>query len=499
MLSGTFDIVNTKKVALLLDAHFTALQCNGVSFMSGVSNSLGFKGVRGLCDCGSGSCRGSCGSTCAPATACPSAGSLLPVAYSTSLEEVMDLLVTREIAAGVALGFRFYPQNDGYMSFASSAVSFILNTSLAAGNFVRLLRGAAGGMVLQWRESGGAFATLGLASTLPNIGANYSCFIYWAPNFQTLSGVASIGLVDGGVDPIPPPPEALSCAYQIIADVPTGTNNYIYYNSAANRRAIPADWPKAWQVLKWGAGWTAAEDPGTAYDTTVYDAEEELYIAPEPGQLSAIAYRPYDSVGAPGFGGQWAWMATQPIPPGTLVYIKANDWVTGATVLDANWSWTSPSTAYLPAGTVIDITGLGTAVAASIGTAATIAVPAGDLTAFTAYTADTLPTTTPITATLPCAYRGLVPECLVPGLTILARPWPDCSSILALQTCRRVCDWQVELVRINSACPVRWIIQTLPSYVTCLKGCPQCCQDKLILPSTYPTTVPILGGCGCAR
>lgn len=482
--------------------------------MTDTANTLGFTNARGLCCCGQAGCRAL--PRCPVLTACPSVGSLLPVAYTASSSfatlEIMDLLVTTPIARGVMLGFRFYPHADGYNSAAASAVAFSLDASLAAGDVVRLARNAVSGTDLIL-DPAGAATTIGHATTVPSITAISSCMVYWAPNLQTLRGISWIGLRDTAVapvtEPIPPPTSVVPCQFAFFVDRYTAAQGYVFYDPSAYVPNIPGTWINAWQVLKFSAGWVAADAAVDAYAATVDAATDVLYVSLTPGQLTAVAYRPYDFAAAPAFAAQLVLVLTSCVPPGTVVYITGNDWGgTSVGVADAWFVWTSPPTTFLPPGTVVDITNLlpppsASAPTASVGTMALGAghaavAPNTDITAFTAYSASVADSANhPVAAVYPCAYRGIIAAGLQPGMSILQTPWPDCSAILSFQTCKRICDWPCEQTVLNRTAPVRWLLQPTPSFVQCGPSCPVCCVQKNYLPSVVNPTVPIVTGCGC--
>lgn len=438
-------------------------------------------------------------------TSCPVAGSLLPIAYITSgvltEENLLDLLVTTNITAGVVLGFRFFPGTEGYQSRYSSSVSFVLPQNILAGGFLRL-RYDAPGVVLLYKANGSVpeWATIGNATQAPALTANCSCLVYWSPDKCTTGGIAFIGIRTAetvtleNAAPVPPPCSVVPCEFQIVRPAPGGPSTWI----ALQDYVVPGKWINAWQIAKWSSGWTDG-DP-TGYELVVDNLEATLHVSLQPGQLIPVAFKPYLSAEpTSSFGGEWALVVTEPIPANTSFYLFSNAWDLDEARDNLTVRWTTRTC--VPAGTVVDIVGFGTnAWRASIGHITVImpGLPAGDIYGLTAYTAEGHA----ITATYTCVYEGPVPTDLIPGVSMPARPWPNCASILPTSPCHRVCNWLCERVLLNALTPKRWITQPLPAFLACKPRCSLCCVQKMTLPSTCPATTPIMsdgGGCRTGR
>lgn len=485
---------------------------------------------------------------------CPGAGSLLPVSCTlvgptytddvlTAGANVMDLLVTTDIAARVTLGFRWYAHTDVYTSPRASSVYFVTNRALAQGAFLRLVYNTTTGigMKLLYRPpySGPDPAWSEVAYSTSSIGLlNFyaaSCLVFFAPSFQAMVGICAITFTVRtellpATDPptyldvygTPPPQCVVPCQFTFAPYVANpDVLKFVHVEDIAPAGA----WINLWQTLKWGPDttWRVASDT-VDYPETVDEAETRAYLVLLPGQLVPVAYRPY-AVENGAFGGQWVLVVTKPIPPQTRVAIAVNDWQEGhcedpGVVQTLAYLWTSPVCSTLPAGAVVDFTGLGTScVRVSVGTIATnpvwrdyrapITLPI-DLYAYTAFSTRiqvleedgefvTQGDAHPITATYPCSYTGTVPQCLVLGRDLLATPWPDCPSILPINPARVVPSWPCEQLVLNNLCPVRWLCQPVPAF-----GFPRpdnaacCCTTPL--PACAGTVFGCVscggGGCG---
>ncbi len=436
-------------------------------------------------------------------SSCPVPGSLLPIAFITSgvlaNENLMDLLITTNIAAGVVVGFRFFPNTEGYLSRYSSSVSFVLPQNILAGGFLRLIYDAPG-VALLYKAIGSevAWITIGTATQAPALTANCSCLVYSSPNKCAVEGISFIGIrtseaIDG-TSPVTPPCCVVPCEFQTVQPAPADPDTFIVLHGST----VPGNWRKAWQILKWGSGWTSGVP--AAYEGLLTALEAALHVSLEPGQLIPVAFKPYRS--APetsSFGGEWALVVTEAIPANTSFYMYANAW--DPTDAEDNLTLRWSTRVCVPVGTVIDIVGFGTnAFRASFGSITVTApgLPSGDIYGLTAYTEEG----NGITALYTCVYEGPIPACLVPGVSMPARPWPNCPSILPASACRRVCNWLCERALLNSQTPHRWVTQPVPAFAACSPKCNLCCIKKMTLPSTCPATTPIMsngGGCRSGR
>jgi hypothetical protein len=430
----------------------------------------------------------------------------------------MDLLVTRDLYRGTIIAFRFYPHDDGYLSFQSSSTAFPLSAPVTAGSFLRLRRGPGTTMELCTRTvTETTWTVSATATTRPAIPPYASCMVYSVPTCGAVEALSFIGVVDAdGVEPIPPPTTVLPCQFAIIVDLfapAVDGDYYVYYRNGS--LGIMGSWCAAWQLLKWPAlgAWVAAGadevDPNAEYNDNVTLLENRLSVVLTPGQVTPIAYRPYNFVDAPAFAAQWALVCTRTIPANTEIYIVPNRWLETVSKDDAWWVWSSSWDT--PAGTVIDLTGLGPAPmfgspSASVGGISTLPARATgvDVLAFTAFSvafttaapADDAHRAVPITATYSCSYRGEKPANLQPGVAMLRQPWPTCASILPVSSCGRVPLVTASAAALNNMCPVRWVLQVLPTFriqlpgdaAACAGGCGTghctCCTTAAALPST---------------
>jgi hypothetical protein len=430
----------------------------------------------------------------------------------------MDLLVTTDIAAQVAIGFRFYAITDVYTSSRASTVVFNVNRVLSAGGFLRLAYNTTThiGMKLlfrppysdvdSWVEVAYSSSAIGLLNY-----SGASCLVFYSPSFQSLVGICALTFVrvvrgpGDEDDPIttigtPPPSCVVPCQFAIEVEyvdyVESPPIVFVHAESI-----LPAGaWINQWQLLKWGPSgtrWRTAV-ASNSYEEVAAFQQDLAQLVLQPGQLTPVAYRPYE-VENGAFGGQWVLVATKPIPAHTTVYIGVNEW--REEVCDMNpgqslaYVWTSPLCLCLAPGTVVDLTGLGTAfVHASVGTLRLGPDAPGTSTshpepifAYTAYCGrdfsgpeDPLPVVpepVPVTGTYPCSYRGSIPRCLVLGRDLLALPWPDCPSLLPTSPCHRVTNWPCEQLALNNGCPSLWTTQPVPAFkpdaTECCRTC--CC------------------------
>jgi hypothetical protein len=459
---------------------------------------------------------------------------------------VMDLLVTTDIASQVNIGFKFYAITDVYTSPRASTVVFPTTRVLNQGGFLRLSYNTATGvgMKLLYRapyaanqEDGAQWSQVGYSTTSIGLAAysGASCFVFYTPSFQSVVGISALTFRRHVIPPpdseavevvttgTPPPTCVVPCQFSFLVDYQTRESTPIIYTYAEAVTPMGA-WVNAWQQLKWGPStrWRTHADPApSAYPTTVDALEEEATLVLQPGQLTAVAYRPYE-VENGAFGGQWVLVATKPIPPHTRVFISINDWRDDMDIFGPNFQtiayiWTSPpgAGATLPPGTVVDLTGLGTAfVHASIGTLQLGRDAPGsgstlpmDIYAYTAYCGrevsgseedpeDLVVTGVhAVTATYPCSYEGNVPLCLIPGRDMLSRPWPDCPAILPVSACTRVGNWACEQLVLNTSCPVLWTTQPVPAF----RPPPSACSASSCCCGPAPRPATVGWGVGCTK
>lgn len=445
---------------------------------------------------------------------------------------VMDLLVTTDIAAQVAIGFRFYAITDVYTSSRASTVVFNINRVLRAGGFVRLAYNTTTniGMKLlyrppysraaDWTEIAYSTSAIGLLNY-----SGASCFVFYSPTFQSMVGICAVTFVrivqpsdDSDAPPTvtvgtPPPTCVVPCQFAIQITYAEYTATPIVFVHAEEILPMGA-WINQWQLLKWGppSTWRTSVDSND-YAEVAAHSEDAATLMLLPGQLTAVGYRPYE-VENGAFGGEWVLVATKPIPAQTTVYIGVNEWHHEDCEFEREQSmayiWTSPLCAILPPGTVLDLTGLGTAfVHASVGTLrlgrnapGSGSIAPEPIFAYTAYCGqassredDPLPIVSrprAVTGTYPCSYTGCLPDGLVPGRDILAQPWPDCPSVLPVSPCHRVMNWPCEQLALNTGCPSLWTTQPVPVFKAPTSG--ECCSSCGCT-TPRPAAVGMVVGC----
>jgi len=435
------------------------------------------------------------------------AGALLPLAFApTAVRDdtpVLDVLVTCAFPRSTALGFRFYPHDAPYTSSLSSSVTFVLAAALLPGDVLRVQASEAPltRMYLYRRHIGGpgaptAWERIATAATRPVILDNASVFLYCAPCVSSVVGIAALGVTttvdEVDVPPVLPPVCAVPCKYAFAVPAPVNLVTQFVLYIAGNdgetlaRAGIPAAWKSAWQLLRWNvaASWQN-EALIENYTSLVDAAEAALYVACVPGQLTVLGYKPYDYEAAPAFPAQLALVLTRPVPAGTTVFIRAGEWAPPVYPAPAhsvaNWLWYCD--APLPAGAVLDFTGLAPGVVASV-SVGVVAAGSAVLPAATSFSAFTVFSTSEkagvaedtrwyaVTGVYTCAYAGPVPPELQPGVSILSRPWPDGGALLSVPTCpRRVTSWAVEQLVLNNACTRTWLCSGLPSFYSVCTPC----------------------------
>ena len=437
---------------------------------------------------------------------CPDAslfGALLPVAYAPAATAgpLLDMLVTAEVCARTALVFVFYPYSDGFRSLLACQLPFVLTAPLAPGTFLRLAFAAPPntGMTLLARSAGSVtWSAVSTALSAPSVTVASSCVVAWAPCYNGIEGIASIGFHGS----VPPPATVVPCQFQTVlpmAALPGGsaTTSYVCaFSPSRTDYGVRACWRDAWQTLKWAPdNWAVFDSLTDAYTTVVDAGEDKLAIVLLPGQLTAIAFQPRDVATGPAFGAQWAWVVTRAVPAGAVVFLWANDWTDAATAATAAYMWQAPRDVHTPPGTVVLLTGLATdAYRASVGVLYQVDAPVGDVYALTAFSAVDDDVVAPVTATYSCCYSGTMPVELIPGSSILARPWPCYGAIIPLPSCKRVCDWECERLALNrTECLDRWFMQTLPVFVGC-EPCTAGCSGCACMPPG-PFTATLVGSC----
>lgn len=429
-----------------------------------------------------------------------SAGYVMPVAYyprkpdtPPTVMAVADFIVTHDLESRTVLAFRFYPQGDGYQSTAASTATFTTTATVYEGTFLRLTYNTTGGMTLSNRYPNTSdWRNVGTVDVAAYVCTNATCFVYTSAGSCVLKAVCCIQLAS--VDDAPPcfPEDVLPCKYVVVQPKPSNSTSYVY---AKGVTAIKTDWRQgAWQALKWGPSWTSNDDAMDGYNETVDNLENGMRVVLTPGQLVPIAYKPYYATSSPSFPGEVACVVTSRIPPRTNVSLYCYKWLDGANV--PTYSWESPGTSGVDAGTVLVLGGLGTSPRATYGSLVVVNTPllGKDMTAFTLADASG---TYHVTAVYSCSYRGKVPRGLQPGVSLLAKPWPDGPSILCIGSCKPICNWLQEMIALNALCPTRWLCQPLPAFRCCERGCGCSCScGPGTPPSMFTTTTPLLGG-GC--
>jgi hypothetical protein len=430
-------------------------------------------------------------------------GALAPVAYAPAVEgtphpaSILDMLVTQVISEGTVVAFRFYPHLEGYQSTHSVTVSFVLTASLQPSTFLSLWTDAdSNTMRLFAREKGVATWTAVSARsarvTPPAYATVYIFFATCARKCQpgSQSAVAAFGIrapgIPGPTDPLFPPPCVLECKYTALAAASAATD-FVYYPGAS----IPENWHQAWQVLRAATNWLSKTDPNL-YPGLVETAEDTFNIKLIPGQLLPVGFTPYDNA-YPAITAKWALVVTSAIPANTKVYLWAGNWSdqldNPPSVGNVSFAWTSPNYEICP-GQIVQFGRLGGVQAPYVCPGEVVVgsyAPADPIAALTAFSLSLQPSGSvnlaPITATYTCAYYDIIPECLVPGVSMRTCLWPVTASIIGLPTCRLACTWTEEAVLINNAPLVRWIDQPVPTYtlIVC-RGCKtesagKCCRD----------------------
>jgi len=385
---------------------------------------------------------------------------------------VFDALVTSCIAAGTELSFRFYPQTDTNLSQSGTTVSFLLAVNIQAGTLLRLVESATmSSMTLAGREQGAPSWNAVSASSVSVTHAAFSTLYITA---QGSLPVTAIGLVNGGNEPIFP--ACLPSQYSVRAVSTNLSTNFVYFRPD-QAAPIPKNWEQAWQSMRAEIAWDEAAL--ASYDATVNAAEDLLAVRPLPGQLVPFAFRPY----VPN-SGVWSLLVTSAVPARTAMNIWANDW--SARGAAPWWSWNAG--AYdVPAGAVLTLTGLGggNTPGATVGTLTKELGydAAAPIYALTAYYDDGLA----ITGTYTAVYYDVIPEDLVPGVSIRDGLWPACASIIvSVPTCSRTpvrCQFTTLAMWTNATPLVRWLSQPLPTSFPVLKpacpytSTPTCCKS----------------------
>jgi hypothetical protein len=398
----------------------------------------------------------------------------------------MELLVAAPVAVrGGVLGFRFFPQTEGYLSCRSSTVMFMLTKDLTVGSYLRLTDG--GSTLLQVSTPACDSCTtiapaspdtiVGTSTTAPGIADFASCYVFWTHACSTThpQGVAFVGfaLANNVLQPTAPPEHVLPAEYCTVVSTSAVSGESTQYMRYAGDPRIHGSWKHAWRQLKYGGyeDWVLLR--ASSYADAMASLRLELFVGLEPGQLTPIAYRPHALVDT-GFAAQLVVVATAPIPACAVVYIVPT--LTGAGSVSGNiedgcaWVWRAPSHAPVPVGTVIDFRGLGfnnTAPRASCGTLTRSGMwPDEDFAVhgFTLYNKDAMA----ITAVYSRGHAFPIPDELTPGFSMPLRPWPTTSSVVPIHMVhqRPIRDWPCEQVRLNHMDPVRWVYQPLPAFRT---------------------------------
>ena len=436
-------------------------------------------------------------------------GALFPVALRVGVTgaslaglALLDALVTRPLAAGVYLAFRFYEPSAGFNSPSALSVGFPLPIPVSPGDVLRVKAGPSGtGTALQLVRYGtqcdaASVVVTALAETdtvLTPLILGWSCFLYSVPPARQcctkLEAIAAVGATAPALQ-FMPPPSVLPCQFAVAPasdTLPSGARvayARLLNGSPGASAALPGDWPKgAWQALRFGP-WAYSTDGGNiAFDTgVVAELESAFYVAPLPGALLPVAVRPH-FVGVPGTA-QLALVVTQVIPAGTQVLLSADP----TTDAVPQWQWTAPTTYDVKPGTVLLWSGLCLLAgyqtpAANIGTLQYVgdpAAPDADLTDFVVFTAAcasrSRATYRNITAVYTCARPtgDPLPEGLSAGRDMPSSPWPASASILPLNTlcCSATVPfsaWPCLQITLCNLRPVAWSCQELPHF--CSPAC----------------------------
>jgi hypothetical protein len=417
----------------------------------------------------------------------------LPVALRARLSapatgnQVLRCLVTMPISAGTTLGFRFFEPTNGYLSPYATTVTFATTGALSPGQVVDVVRLAPGSGTALVRTlyaapcAAGTTDALGFTSTdLVDSVAGNSCFVFWRPARcaapdVALAAIAGMGLGAGDAAYLPPPC-VLPCQFIVKPSVPGGPNvDYVTVgppagSAPATGGAVPGTWRQAWQVVKFRA-WVAGNDALPAPWSLADDFTSGLYTQPSPGALIPVATRPHLEGSA--FPAQLVLVVTTPIAGGTTLQLSASPTVDPP----AYWTWQAPLTpTALPAGTVLDFTGLGFGSgwmpSVNVGTVTSVATGGddpGDLTEFTVFCNDPCGTgRANVTALYTCARpTGCeLPPGLTAGLDMPAAPWPaPCASILPVQGVPPDA-WPMAALALSRLAPVAWSWQPTPCFRT---------------------------------
>ncbi len=438
----------------------------------------------------------------------------MPVAYmwgatgDSGPEPVLDMLVADFIAAGSTLAFRFYPHTEGYLSANSTSVSFVLDVDLQPSNFIRLSTDSASNtMTLNVRAPPlSAWSPASAPSAKVSLPAGATVYVFLAQCGKKLGSSSSCSVCAfgvGGADdtlPIFPPTCVLNCKYTYYAPFQSsGLFSYTFYYFPG--ASVPKNWMGAWQIVRAAVDWKVGGDP-TSYYSTVDAAENLFNVSLIPGQLLPVGFRPY-SLEHSTFPGQWALVATSAIPANTVVYMWCNKWSELTDPTTQWWyKWTSPLVP-IAEGYVVNFGRVGGVIAPFVNCGTIVLgpsfAPASDIFSLTAYSLKLAPDAAvfaaPITATYTCSYFDIIPDCLVPGVSIRSCLWPSTASIISLPNCRVLDNWQEEQAAINQAPLVGWIDQPTPSYIRtrnkgCATGAGGCCQ------ATDTKIVKTFGKCG---
>ncbi len=440
-----------------------------------------------------GSCTPQSGHVTCATPDCSSQGALIPVAYwpqaGTDDEPLIDLIATRFVRKGVQLAFRFYPQNEGYMSSYSATISFVLSQNLFPGRIIRVVVSSSNLLFLYARTQGETSWTQIAAPTgNPSWPLFASVYVFFGQYSAcgcvpaAPSPVCALGLTFHS-PPILPPTSVLSCKYSYAVTV-SGEYPNFYVRTQSQR--VPGNWDFGlWQLAKWG-GWITLEATAASYATDVGTYEDSLSIVLTPGQLLPIGFKPYIPVrtetSVPQLG-EIALVVTRKIDVGTIVRLYPNSWnyVGALTNFAFQWSYPLPTLSPSPPnvpdvipgalkpGTVLHFSLLGStgAVQTNIGTLTKglLSSPDDGITSVTIYSIwpDLVQA---ISAVYTCSYTGPFPEYVTAGEDERFEPWPDTGGIIASVSGRPCVKTQGALCtreRLNAEPLVAWIDQIPPA------------------------------------
>jgi len=404
-------------------------------------------------------------------------GLLEPLAYAPYNSgpnggPVIDLLVTGCVRFGSTISFKFYPNGESPFSPFATTVSFILGVNLFAGQFIRLVNNSTDSLMsLVYRSKGAPNFNLAAGASVNIAFSPYStCYVF----VQKESPVCAIGVVNLSLG-FPIFPANLLPQYTVTATLANSSSDFVYVQNDGDPIYIPANWTNAWQVIRPTDNWLEAGLVNYAAD--VKAVEDELTICLLPGQLTAIAFRPYtETVGSVWTAGIWSLLVTSAISPNTIVYLVGNSWASFLMTHDPWFTWTSGANE-IPTGTVITFSNLGSEYipCASVGTIVTsgglLPDPIVALTAVSVYVdSDRIYTSA---GTYTADYDGTYPNDLVFGATIRACLWPSGASIITPSLdCKKECNPTILSLVANSKTLVKWIAQPIPSsYPICIKPC----------------------------